>query len=91
MQEELVYGNETFVVYRWQGSFYMYWRNERRELGHDRLASCSRTVFEHKYKSSFDKWFEAVQKREKTTMLSYLEQARVLLAQAETIRVNNGF
>lgn len=91
MREELVYGNDKFVVYGFQGSLYMYWRNERRELGHDRLASASRSVFEKKYKSSFDKWFEAVQKREKATMLSYLKQARVLLAQAETIRVNNDF
>ncbi|URC22205.1 hypothetical protein CHUUTOTORO_01200 [Serratia phage vB_SmaM-ChuuTotoro] len=85
-----MYGDDKIVVYRQQGWLYMYWRHLPIEYS-TRLAQTGPSVFEKKYKGSFEKWFDAVQKREKETMLSYQEQARTLLNQAEYIRKNNGF
>lgn len=85
-----MYGDEKIVVYREQGWLYMYWRHLPIECS-VRLAKTGPSVFEKKYKGSFEKWFADVQKRERETMLSYQQQARNLLSQAEYIRINNGF
>lgn len=91
--EDVVYTDEKIVVHFWSGSYYMNWATKPKDepFYAGNLSRASRTVFDNKYKGSFDKWFEAVQKRERTTMESYLRQADDLIAMAESIRKNNGF
>jgi hypothetical protein len=87
---DLMYGDDRIVVYKQQGWLYMYWRDLPVTYS-NRLAQTGPSVFERKYKNSFDKWFTDVQKREKETMLSYQRQARDFLERAEQIRKNNRF
>lgn len=91
--DDVVYSDEKIVVHFWSGSYYMNWATKPKDqpFYQGRLADTSKSVFEKKYKGSFDKWFEAVQKRERATMESYLRQADELTAMAESIRKNNGF
>lgn len=92
-KETIVYTDEKIVVHFWCGSYYMNWATKPKDqpFYQDRLADTTRSVFEKKYKGSFEKWLEAVQKRERKTMESYLRQADDLIAMAESIRKNNGF
>lgn len=85
-----MYGDEKIVVYREQGWLYMYWRHLPIEYS-TRLASTGPSVFERKYKGSFEKWFAEVRKRDRDTMLSYQRQARDFLHRAEQIRKRHEF
>lgn len=90
---KLVFSNKKITVHFDSGTYYMNWATKPEDEPYysGRLADTSKSVFEKKYKGSFHKWFEAVQKRERKTMESYLQQADELTYMAESIRKNNGF
>lgn len=90
---DVIYQDDKFTATKWQGSYYMYWT---KTIQGESAVVCGHLVsgessFKSKYKSDFKKWIDSIQKREYSTMLSYLKQAEELIMKSEWMANMNDF
>lgn len=89
----IVYQDDKFIATESQGRMYMFWADTVSNGEGERCGEIvnGRKGFEKTYKGDFQKWIQAIQKRELKTMNSYFDQAAELKQRAMLMAIRNGF